>query len=665
MYLFKEFQILPFLLLCLLWGIGGWLMIRRAFDLPERERSLVGLGIGLVIGNWLVNFLVRVLPFAFASWLSAALTIALGVALAWPLQREYVYKFIQHWRQWLALAALTLLFTLIGRGLSIYDDFQNLPMVSLIATGEVPPKFPLASKMSYGYHYFLLLLGAQFLRLAGAAPWTAVDLARGLVLALTLMLGGLWAWRLTGQRLTAILAALFMAFAGGLRWALFLFPPSLLDKLSEQVTLIGSAASSAPTLKELLTSNWLTSASPGIPFPAAFVSGVDEPFVMLHNGYGASHLLIILLMLMLGGWQKKAWQWSGIMAVLFACLALANEVAFALIFAGGALTILLWLILVTKKEKSALPLPLFAAAAGGGMIALFQGGFITTALVGWLARSGGGNASILKVEFALVSPALLSAHLGSLDLFRPLQLTAALLEAGLAFFVLPWVLLWGWKAMKEQRWFAAALAASTLFGVLSVLIRYTGGAGETATTRLFGHSLQVAKILAVPLLWTWLSGKRDIFKEIAILAGVLACISGIVLFGAEVSAMQRPVYSDYLTSLDAQFYNKYWDRLEPGALIFDPKSSRAPTVFGRYNNAATWWINSATDEWIGLMKNPDPYAIHAAGYDYMYFHRSFWEEHQSLLDISCVEVIEQIDDIHSASNVAGDFRRLARISNCK
>ena len=665
MYLLKEFNLLPFALLCLLWGAGGWLALVRTFDLPERERSLIGFGLGLVISNWLVNFLARIMPFSLAGWLAAGLTLVAGLALAWPLEEEYLHRFVRSWRQWLLVAILAFLFTLIGRGLSIYDDFQNLPMTSLIATGEVPPNFPLASEMKYGYHYFLLLLAAQFLRLSGAAPWTAVDLARGLVLALTLTLGSLWAWRLTGQRLSAIGAGLFMAFAGGLRWVLFLLPPSLLEKISAKVTLIGSAASSAPSLKELLTSTWLTSASPGIPFPAAFVSGVDEPFVMLHNGYGASHLLILVLMLMLGNWGKKVWVWETMMAILFASLALANEAAFALIFLGGVLTVLLWIVFYGRKERTSFPLVLLATAAAAGILTLFQGGFITNAASGWIAGKAGQSASVLRVEFDLIPPALLSAHLGSLNLLEPWGLVAALVETGLVIFTLPWVLAWGWHAMRNEQWFAAAAAGSTLFGILSVFVRYTGGAGETATTRLFEHSLQIAKILAVPLMWNWLANKKDATREIAIAVATMACLSGFVLFGVEVSAAQKPVYSDYLTSLDAQFYSKYWDKLEPKALVFDPRPSRAPTVFGRYNNAATWWINSATGEWLALMQNPDPRAVRAAGYHYMYYHRFFWEQHSDALNRECARVVEQIDDIHAASNSPGDFRRLVDIHGCQ
>ena len=56
MYLFSELQLLPLFLLCLLWGIAGWLMALRWFDLETHERGFIGLGVGLgaVVGGQLV-----------------------------------------------------------------------------------------------------------------------------------------------------------------------------------------------------------------------------------------------------------------------------------------------------------------------------------------------------------------------------------------------------------------------------------------------------------------------------------------------------------------------------------------------------------------------------------------------------------------------------------
>ncbi len=124
------------------------------------------------------------------------------------------------WSKWLLFIVAVFIFTLIGRGLGMLDDFQNLPTVSIMATGDIPPHLPGAPDVHYGYHYFLILLGVQFMRVASAAPWTALDLARGLTLALAIALAGLLALRLTRNKTVAWLSAAFFAFASGTRWLL-------------------------------------------------------------------------------------------------------------------------------------------------------------------------------------------------------------------------------------------------------------------------------------------------------------------------------------------------------------------------------------------------------------------------------------------------------------
>jgi hypothetical protein len=150
------------------------------------------------------------------------------------------------------------------------DDFQNLPTVSLMATGDIPPHLPGNPGLRYGYHYFLILLGVQFMRVAAAAPWTALDLARGLTLTLSIFLVGLLAWRLTRNRAVAVISALFYALASGARWLLLLLPGALLNRISSAVTLIGSGSDTAPDLVEGLARYWEVAGSGPIPFPFAF-----------------------------------------------------------------------------------------------------------------------------------------------------------------------------------------------------------------------------------------------------------------------------------------------------------------------------------------------------------------------------------------------------------
>ncbi|HLO17031.1 MAG TPA: hypothetical protein VK206_19515, partial [Anaerolineales bacterium] len=233
MYLFSEFQIVPLLLLFLVWGVGGWLMTVRWFDLEPQERGLVGFGMGMMIANWMGNFLARLLPMSIAFWCAALLTLIFGVLAAWPLNRELLLGQARiQWSKWLLFIIAVFIFVLIGRGLGMLDDYQNLPTVSIMATGDIPPHLPGAPEVRYGYHYFLILLGVQFMRVASAPPWTALDLARGLTLALAIALTGLLAWRLTRNRTVTWISAAFFAFAGGTRWLLLLLPGTLLNRIS-------------------------------------------------------------------------------------------------------------------------------------------------------------------------------------------------------------------------------------------------------------------------------------------------------------------------------------------------------------------------------------------------------------------------------------------------
>src|SRR5512138_537932 len=343
MYLFSELHIIPLVLLFVLWGVSGWLMTLRWFDLEPHERGLIGFGIGMIIANWIGNFLARLLPMSIVFWVAALVTLLLGVFAAWPLRRDIVTgQWKERWSLWLIFIAVAFVFTLIGRGLGMLDDYQNLPTVSIMATGDIPPHLPGSPDVRYGYHYFLILLGVQFMRVASAPPWTALDLARGLTFALAVILTGLLAWRLTRNKPVACLSAAFFAFAGGTRWLLLLLPGTLLNRVSSGLTLIGSGRVTAPDLMEALSLPWKVAGSGPIPFPFAYVNGVNSTAVMAHNGYGVSSILIMLLIFLLAG-RQTTWKAGIPLTILLASLALANEVDFGILYFGMALVAVLWL----------------------------------------------------------------------------------------------------------------------------------------------------------------------------------------------------------------------------------------------------------------------------------------------------------------------------------
>jgi hypothetical protein len=666
MYLFNELQILPLAFLFFLWGAGGWLLTRRWFELEAHEQGWVGFGVGLIIANWLANFLARFLPMSVAFWAAALLTLLLGLLAAWPWNRELFQELPKiRWARGVLLILLAFVFTLIGRGLGMLDDFQNLPTISIMATGDIPPHLPGAPAVRYGYHYFLILLGVQFMQVAAAPPWTALDLARGLTLALALILVGLLAWRLTRNRAVAWISAAFFAFAGGTRWLLLLLPGTLLNRISAGLTLIGSGRDTAPNLLEALAVPWEVAGSGPIPFPFAFVNGVNPPAIMAHHGYGVSAPLILLLLLLLAG-RQRTWTAAIPLTILLAALALANEVDFVLLYLGVVLVALLW----TVRNKTVRP-PHSArlwivVVLLAGIFALIQGGLPTEVLRSRFSASVAQADSYFKVGFSVVPPTLISSHLGKLSLFDPVQFLAAFFEVGPLVLALPLVLGWGYQALRAEKWFQAALVASAIPSLLSIFIEYSGNAGVTATTRLLSNFLFVCKIFAVPLFWLWLQNQPE-WKHHAVHAlGLTVILGGVVLFAIQLIAVPRPVYTDFVSDMDARFYEEYWDRLSPpSAWILDPISSRAPTVFGRQAASLIHWgVN--TEEYGALVENPDPYLLNAAGYGYVYADKDYWKLKTSQLEQPCVKVLKTVDGVKRArGGSVPDFRRLADVSECK
>jgi hypothetical protein len=388
---------------------------------------------------------------------------------------------------------------------------------------------------------------------------------------------------------------------------------------------------------------------------------------MAHHGYGLSAALIMLLLLLIAG-RERTWLAGAPLVILLSSLALANEVDFALLYLGIMLVALIWAI----QNKTFRPPPsarfwivVFVVA---GIFALVQGGMATEVLRGRLVPSGTQANSYFDVTFSIVSPTVISSHLGKLSLFQPLQFLAALFEIGPVILALPLVFIWGYKALREERWFEAALVASTIPSLLSVFIEYSGNAGTTATTRLLSNLFFVCKIYAVPLLWLWLQSQPHWKHHIVYGLGITAVLGGLVLFGIELIAIPRPVYSEFLTDMDARFYQEYWDSLSPrSAWILDTNPLRAMTVFGRQakaNASGSWIVHSP--EYSALVQNPDPYQLTAAGYSYVYADKDYWKLYASQLEQSCVKVLRTIEGVKEArGGLVPDFRRLADISQCK
>ncbi|HEX6033757.1 MAG TPA: hypothetical protein VFY83_04950, partial [Anaerolineales bacterium] len=496
-------------------------------------------------------------------------------------------------------------------------------------------------------------------------PWTALDLARALSFVLPMALTGLLAWRLTRNRAVAWISTFFALFAGGTRWLLLLLPGTLLNRISAELTLIGSGRATADNLIEALSSFWEVAGSGPIPFPFAFVNGIVSPALMAHNGFGGSAGLILLLLFLLAG-RERAWQAGIPLVILVASLALANEVNFVLLYAGIVLIAVLWMIQnrsIRPPRSARLWIVVFIL---GGILVLVQGGFISEAVYGRLSPSTAESDSYFTGGFVIVPPTLISSHLGKLSLLNPIQFLVALIEVGPIILALPLVLIWGYKAFREEQWFQAALIASAIPSMLSIFIEYKGNAGLTATIRFLSNMFFGCGALGVSLVWLWLQNQAEWKRNLAYGLGAVTVFGGILLFAIELIAIPYPVYSEYLTDTDAYFYDEYWDRLDPpSAWVFDPDPSRGMALFGRQTNALIGW-GVERPEFKTFLENPDPYQLHAAGYRYVYADKEYWKVYETQLEQPCVNVLRTVDGAKlSHGEFVPDFRRLADISACK
>ncbi|HEY5982517.1 MAG TPA: hypothetical protein VIU38_03530 [Anaerolineales bacterium] len=647
-----------------LWAAGGCLLAGGTFRLRRTELAMVGIGVGLIIQVWLANLLSRLVPVPVSFWASAVLVLVLGIIAA--LRARGSTKLIIDAKSWLILGALTLLFYGIGTGLAIFDDYQNLPTVSLMAAGDIPPHFALNPDLQFGYHYLLLLFASELMRLGNLLPWSALDLARALMLALPLVLVGLWSYRISRRWVWALLGSSLFAFAGGARWLLLLLPPALLTRFSEQITLIGSAASSAPTLADAMVSSWKIDGAGPIAFPFAFYSGVNQPYVMAYTGIAGSGILILLMLLL----TAERWKNKGaavLSAVLLSALALANEIAFLLMGLGFLLVTVWWISYRRKRGGGRTLVTWLVVLAVASAIAAIQGGMLTEIVRSRITHDTAAASYFDPSPGLAWPPAIVSAHLGSLSVANLSQLFAALLEIGPVVLVFPLVAAWGLKSLRMGRWFEAALIAGSAGALLGLFLTFKGPL-LTAAPRLMSGWFLVCALYFVPLTRLWAAHRPESLRAVGAIAGFLSCVGGFVLLGVQLTAIQRPVTTTFISPIDAAVTEHHWNELEAGAIVFDPVVFRAPTVFGRPTKSSPTWY-SRLPAWEQLVVDPEPYSLRKAGFAYAYLDRDYWETLdpalQGALSGTCVKELWQVDGVHSDTDYTKDFRRLLDMRSCK
>jgi hypothetical protein len=639
--------------------LGGWFLATHVVRQPRRDRLLVGIALGLVGSIPLTALLAHWMRLELAWWAASGLVLLAGLGAG----------FRRKGRSWidpgdiraaapsmLAWLALTLVFALINRGLAIYDDYHNLPLISTMAAGDVPPHFYLNPEFQLSYHFGLDLFAAMMVGAGGFFPWSAYDLTNALFLALTLVIVWHWVRRATGSALAGALGSAAMAFSGGVRWLLLFLPSSILARLSQRIILQGSAIPTGVDFAQALSSPWVIEGGGPVAFPFAHASGVLAPLVQSMTGSGAFPVLIPVLMLLVMR-RRPTWAAIGLYAVLMAGLALTAEAVFGVLFLGGTAAALL--LSLQRKEEN---IRWWALLLVSGGLAIFQGGVLTGLVRETLSSWAGSALSSSGYDgFGWHwPPAVLSVHFGRLSLFDPQQWLVALAELGPVILLGPWVTRCAWRRLREGDWFAGALGVGAVIAfVLPFVVHYQV---ERDTTRITAMALTVWLVLGLPWVWKAWDGLSAWMRSLLPFALALGALSGVTLFSIELSAVTTPQQSYFVGGMDARFSQSYWDALPAEAQVFDPQPYRAVTLFGRPVTTHQS-LRQQLPQFEALLDNFTPGSAADYGFDYLYFDDTWWWrlepfQRDEFTRVCVVLMEESIDDL-------GGFRRLYDVGACR
>lgn len=670
MRFFSPLDLAFYALSALGWVVGGWLLVRALFRARVHERLLLGLATGWVLHLLLTNLLVQALPMLWANLLAAGGILAAGLVLlrkSKPSRAELGLE-LRAWPQLLALGLLTLLFESALRGFSLFDEYLHLPMVSIMAAGDIPPHFYGDANLPFAYHYGLHIFAALLTRLANFYPHTAWDLARGFSIALSAVLAWLWVRRYTRSALAGTLGSLLITLGGGARWMMLLLPASALNWISRGVQMSNTGLDTGANLVEALSRPWHAEGLGDMPMPFAYLNGTFSPQSFALGAASALPAVVVLLMLLLGKPGPATKNPGGLIVTicLLAGLALSAEHLFAMLWVGICLALLTaWL--GAQRQKRRLPADWLGGWAvillGSALLSAVQGGYITVTLQTWLARlSGAAAASSYVYGFGLRwPPAVVTGHLGNLSPLDPRQLAALVFELGPALLLAPLAVRVTWRAARRQDGLTGGLGFASLLALIFTLFVQYGL--DRQSSRFAGSSLWLWLVLCAPLLWHLFRRARQALRA-ALGAGFAAAIlSGVVIFAIQAASITVPRASYYLEVVDQAAMRAYWNTLPADAHVLDNRAERAAAVFGRAAFAFTQ-EHAPLPQWTALISDPVPEQVLVAGYTHLYMNAAWWNdipaETRLALQAACVRAWAAIE---AAGGL--DYRQLLDVSGCR
>lgn len=669
MYWFRDanlFGIFPFALALFSWVLGGWLLARHLFQLPARQRLLIGFGLGLVAYLWLLNLLGGRIEIGLSYFLPAILVMLAGVLSAWRSGKPFL-----EWED-LKLSPFLLLFAglfiyslFLERGLGIYDDYHHLPAISAMGAGNLPPRYILNAAYDYSYHYGFELLGGSLMRLGNLFPWSAFDVGKAMLWVYSLVLVAILLKQFLQETWKVILAVALFLFMGGTRFLLMLLPEPLLQSIGNAITFSGVSQDLNLPFAKILFAPWTVGGGPPQPFIYGFTNSLNSGYILNHMGEFPLNLIILLLLWYLADKFTSA-KAVPVFAILFAHLALTYESTYGLLLVSLALA---GARLFLRKKSIPKAFWLFTLAAAISLpFAIFQGGSLFSIFQGVFEKALGSRPAVIihpdaeSVFSFQWPPAIPTSHFGALSIVSLPQLVVGLFEIGPILFFSPSITKWVWRKFKQGEWVLGVVILSAWVGfIISLLISYN--LSERDITRFAKHALLLWNLFFLILLLQ----KEPVWgrwgRSLAVFCTALMLVSGLVNTRVQNSALDRPMFSDGIDGLDAQITNRLWGTLDQQDLVFDPSSNdwRATTVTGLLTMSSM--NRQTTPLWNQLSRDPSLQGFLQNGFRYLYVDQSWWraltDSQRNSLSDPCIRIV-------ASASLDGDFqfRRLLDMEAC-
>lgn len=662
------FELTAWLVLCGMWSAGGWLIARQLFRLRPREVLFAGISIGLLLFIVTSNLLARIFTLEVSFWIAAIILLFAG-ALARFRQKTAVLQPACSLGclagQVAGFILLLIFFIEINSGLSIFDDNNNLPLISRLSAGDFPPHFYLNPELRLDYHYGLHLFAASLVQVAGFYPWSAFDIAKALSLAQLAILAWLWFRRQVRPRILGLFGVIFVFLATGTRWLLLVIPEKLLVELSARIQLTGSALASGPELFRALVHPWIIEGGSPVHFPFAFSNGIIPPAVLSLTGYGAlPYLTAVLLLLIIRRENTNVQKFAA--GLVLSSLAITGEHLFFLAWTGILLAVVISWLANHPTRGSFKKAVSWSWLLAPGLVVAFSGGGVLTE---YLDRNFLNPDPTLPpgIGFGGITlrfpPGITSAHLGNLSFFDPAQLLVAAMEIGPLLLLAVPVFYYASKRSKEDRVAFVGMSLAAAVGlVLPLLIQLS--LRDRDISRMSGMSLFILMVLGFPLTVLIWKSCGTVLKTLLVAGYGISIIGGIAMLPSLLVAAARPQSSYFITQLDQQMAKIYWNTLAREASVFDPGYTYRPAVvFASSAGRAYQDIYTPYPAFASLLANPHPRLAASQGYANYYLDRDTWDklppEIQAAFSDSCMQVVAEfrLED--------GDFRKLYDIQGCQ